>query len=313
MYGLSYVLVLVLLGYIYSLEDGLLATKTTGFSVLGKHFESKEAFVRGGHKCGARDPPPEERAKVQQDMIAKRSAAGSSLTRTANARAENKIIIPTYFHIFIEDDGTGMLPTRQMVKDQVRVLNRSFRRAGYYFHVESVVLRKKSKYYRAGMGSRAESEMKARFRKGGSNALNVYTGIGDEDGTLGWATFPYWYPDSPLDDGVVQLPSAFPGGESWPYNGGDTLVHEVGHWMGLYHTFEGGCSEDAGDYISDTPAEESPSYECDVSRDSCPQLPGRDPIKNFMDYSDDYCMNQFTQGQIERMDYFWTEYRAVPP
>ncbi|HEX6056006.1 MAG TPA: M43 family zinc metalloprotease [Intrasporangium sp.] len=87
-----------------------------------------------------------------------------------------------------------------------------------------------------------------------------------------------------------------------------TLTHEVGHWMMLHHTFNNGCSA-SGDFVADTPKEAPPQFNCPVGADSC-AAPGLDPIHNFMDYTQDECMNMFTEGQAERMSDGWLAFRA---
>lgn len=99
---------------------------------------------------------------------------------------------------------------------------------------------------------------------------------------------------------ILIHPETMPGGSYSNLNLGDTLVHEMGHYLGLLHTFSsksGTCSEETDDKVDDTPIEASPNYGCSA-RDSCSGFSGGDPIWSFMDYTKDACMTRFSPGQV---------------
>jgi hypothetical protein len=216
-------------------------------------------------------------------------------------------IIPVYWHSIRSASGTGGVTTQQ-INDSIAVLNAAYAGSSFSFVLTATTTTNNGTWYTCSGGS-CETQMKNALRQGGSNALNVYSNnMGG--GLLGWATFPSSYAGNPKKDGVVILAASVPGGSAAPYNQGDTLTHEVGHWLGLYHTFQGGCTN-SGDGVSDTAAEKSPAYGCPTGRNTCTgtKWPGNDPITNFMDYTDDSCMFQFTSGQWARMSAQWNSYR----
>ncbi len=135
--------------------------------------------------------------------------------------------------------------------------------------------------------------------------------VGTGSGSVqGYATFPN---SSTNFDGIVMKASAFgniatcncTNLASYSENG-KILVHEVGHYLGLYHTFEGGCPssnsscDSSGDFICDTPPVGLPNSGCPNSIGNCPGNLPHD-INNYMDYVDEICMSHFTEGQKNRM------------
>jgi hypothetical protein len=215
--------------------------------------------------------------------------------------------VKTYFHVINKGAGlsNGDLPD-SMIADQMAVLNAAFAPTRWRFRLVQTTRTTNANWYAMSPGSSAEQQAKAALRQGTADDLNIYS-ANPGGGLLGWATFPSDYANDPEDDGIVILYSSVPGGGEPNYDEGDTATHEAGHWMGLYHTFQGGCSE-SNDLVADTPAESSPAFGCPEGRDTC-GAPGLDPIHNFMDYTYDSCMYEFTRGQDKRIDQQFTQYR----
>lgn len=252
--------------------------------------------------CGTRDLDP-DLARMIEDYTDLQAAKMPQALTVSH-------VIPVYWHRIHATNGTGGVVTDSQIAQQITVLNNAYAASSFSFSLVSTNDTNNTSWYTCSGGS-CETQMKNALRVGGSNALNIYSNnMGG--GLLGWATFPSSYAGQPKMDGVVILYSSVPGGTAAPYNLGDTATHEVGHWMGLYHTFQGGCAKNAtagGDMVADTPAEKSAAFGCPVGRNTCANIAGNDPITNFMDYTDDACMNMFSNGQNTRMLNQWNAYR----
>lgn len=214
-------------------------------------------------------------------------------------------VISVHFHVVTTADGVGDV-SEARIAAQIDVLNAGYASTGWSFQLASTDRIANDTWFSTCDTASTEAAMKG-MRVGGADNLNVYT-CGPSGGLLGWATFPSSYQANAQNDGIVLLHSSLPGGSAAPYNLGDTATHEVGHWLGLFHTFQGGC-KDPGDSVSDTALERAPAYGCPVGRDSCSNKPGTDPVENFMDYSDDACMDRFTAQQDVRIDTQFSAYR----
>jgi pregnancy-associated plasma protein-A len=276
------------------------------FPMEGVVYPDQATFIQEGRRCQTEEP-----SQLTQEHIDAQLQAFDLL------RGEQRggvVTIQVWWHVIRRGTGisNGDIPQSQ-IDSSINVLNNAYSGATggfntpFRFALAGVTRTTNTTWFNACPGSSAETQMKNTMHRGNATTLNVYSA--GACGYLGWATFPWQYAGAPLKDGVVLLYSSVPGGTAAPYNQGDTATHEIGHWLGLYHTFQGGCSTN-GDFVSDTPREQSAAFGCPVGRNTCPQT-GSDPIRNFMDYTDDSCMFQFTAGQSSRMDSLAAQYRGL--
>lgn len=216
--------------------------------------------------------------------------------------------IPVYVHVMASSSGAGNV-SDSAIAAQITVLNQTY--SGH--DVNGSGTDTGARFFLAGTdryfnntwhADRQSTTYRSQTRQGGKNALNIWL---VDFNYLGIATFPWDYASNPAIDGIRVQYSSLPGGSATNYNLGETATHEAGHWLGLYHTFQGGCN-DPGDEVADTPAQASPTSGCPTGRDSCAAA-GLDPIHNYMDYSYDSCYYEFTPNQATRIGQMWTAYR----
>lgn len=266
-------------------------------------FVNAVAIEPGRFGCGAPEPTQEQLQVAEAFSVIEAEQAGNS-----TLVARQALTVDVYFHVVAASTSLsdGYVTDTQLA-NQLKVLNENFAPNGISFVLKGTDRTVNSNWASDGN----ELAMKKALRKGTYRSLNIYfqKSIG---GNLGYCYFPTTVragSDDFYRDGCSILFSSVPGGATANYNLGKTVTHEVGHWFGLYHTFQGGCTG-SGDMVADTPAQASPSSGCPVGRDSCPSQPGLDPIHNYMDYSYDSCYEEFTPGQETRMRSFFNTYRA---
>ncbi|MFC6886573.1 MULTISPECIES: zinc metalloprotease [Actinomadura] len=224
-------------------------------------------------------------------------------------RRAGRIRVPVRFHAIT--DGRRGRVSRAAARRQIATLNAAYggrtggADTGVSFRLVSFEVTRNRAWFR--QPQRHERAMKGRLRRGGRGTLNLFSAAVGSD-VLGFSTFPQWYRRAPGKDGVVVDHRSLRGGAFEHYDRGYTAVHEIGHWLGLFHTFENGCQA-PGDAVADTPYEAVPTEGCPGSRDTCPQS-GADPVHNFMNYGWDDCMREFTPGQGRRIRAAWAAFRA---
>jgi hypothetical protein len=249
------------------------------------HFKGSRGEIVRGVRCAAEKVSREVQADVDHVLAGARESG--------RIRPADDITIPVVIHVI--HDGTEGDISDSMAAAQVSVLNDAFAGTGFAFTLASINRVENRRWFTNCYGNQ---NFKRDLAVDPPHTLNFYT-CKPKGNILGYAYLPWSYPEDNWHHGVVVLYSSLPGGTADPYNLGDTGTHEVGHYLGLQHTFQGGCNP-PGDSVDDTPFEASPAFGCPTGRDTCAQL-GLDPIENFMDYTDDACMDTFSGGQAERM------------
>lgn len=217
--------------------------------------------------------------------------------------------ITVHFHVLNNGiaTGNGNIP-QQWIDDQMDVLNATYAQHGYTFNLATVDRTTNAAWFNMTEGSKEENLAGKALHQGGRMELNIYTV--NSNTVTGWASYPWKAnADKPWKDNVVAAYNTLPGGNRAGYDQGDTLTHEVGHWLGLYHTFEFGCGDRKSDKVGDTAQEAIGAVGCPVGRDTCADEPGTDPVNNMMDTSDDLCRTGFTAKQKKRMDRMWVKFR----
>ena len=334
-------LLIAVLGGVASADPRLHPVHSSnGTVVVGDHtypsqqayFESAEWQASGG-RCGTATIDP---ADVPAALAA--TDCSTSATHINQAYLDGKTyVIQVVMHVVSNSQGAGNVSDAQ-VKSQIQILNEDYQALpnshgapGNNASIKFVLARfdpqghpttgidrvTNDTYFSE--GDSGTSAMKTALHWDSSKYLNLYSNDLDGQGLLGYATFPWDRAKNTSNasvDGVVLAYQSVGNNSSFkPYDLGASATHEIGHWLGLFHTFQSGCGTanapyTSGDLLADTTRESTANYHCAVIADGCNDNKNA-PIENYMDYSEDACMTTFTNEQINRMRCGINNYRTV--
>ena len=219
-----------------------------------------------------------------------------------NTRDNDPVYILVAWHVIHSSNGDGNI-SDESIELVVAKLNDTFNTPFNYYFILDIVDRTMNDdwYYfeenEEANGSADEQEMREALQIDPVHYYNIYS-IETEavDGfiTMGWNYFPMYIPENSIWQGTTV---------NWQaanYSS-QTITHECGHYFGLLHTFQGGCSG-SGDAVDDTPYQDNGEniFLCSDSLDTCPEDDGYDPVHNIMNYSPDDCRVEYTGGQADR-------------
>jgi len=248
------------------------------------------------------------------------SANSTNPTSAYDPANLDELVIPVVFHVIRDNNGGGNVPNARVIS-QVEIFNEDFGALAGTPGAPGVDTKIRFELATSDPQGQASTgiiryDNSSWFNDNGNywNSiawdpnvyLNIYT-LGAPSGSSNVLGYVPFFPQtgnagSAADRVVLLNGTVGRNAPLAPYNQGRTGTHEVGHYLGLYHTFQSGCGGsncyNSGDRICDTNAESNPEFNCAANSSSCGST---DPVRNYMNYSTDTCMTNFTEEQARRM------------
>ena len=219
-----------------------------------------------------------------------------------DSRDDSLLIVYVAWHVIHASNNAGNLTDAQ-IEYQIQVMNYDFQEHNIAFILDTIDRTANDTWFEGwdpdngGMDTQGMQTL----NYDPYHYLNIYSAElagGAGFVTCGYTWWPTNYGEGHYRQGISIDYRCIAGGSY----GDDTATHEIGHYFGLYHTFQTNCSA-PDDAVADTPRNHSDYlHGCNSSQDSCPDDPGNDPVSNYMNYSSVGCTNNFTLGQKDRMD-----------